>query len=71
VSTGPGTDTGPEPAPAPHDPDVHVWEGTGLEEGNGKVPRWYLLVVAILAVFFVAYLAQYLVDAQPSSARMR
>ena len=49
-----------------HD-EVHVWEGTDLQEGNAPVPRWYLLVAAILVIFYVAYLSQYLVGAQPSS----
>ena len=53
-----------------HD-EVHVWEGTDLQEGNAPVPRWYLLVAAILAIFYVAYLAQYLVGAQPSSAQIK
>lgn len=54
-----------------HDPDVHVYEGPGIEEGNASVPKWYLLVLAVLGVFLVVYLVKYLDGSQPSSAEWK
>ena len=56
---------------APHDEEVHVFEGTGIEEGNAPIPRWYFLVVAVLGIFFVVYMFKYLSGAQPSAAEFR
>ena len=53
------------------DHDIHYFEGPGIEEGNAKVPTWFKWFMLGLFIFFVAYLAQYLVGAQPSSAQMR
>lgn len=50
--------------------DVHFFDGPGIEEGNGSVPRWFIGFIALLFVVIVAYLGVYLVNAQPSSARM-
>ena len=54
-----------------HDDDVHVYEGSGIEEGNAPVPRWYFLVAAILVVFYIVYLSRYLFGAQPSAAQLK
>ena len=54
-----------------HDGDVHVYEGTGIEEGNARVPLWYIGVAASLVVFFIVYLCLYLRGAQPTAAEFR
>ena len=54
-----------------HDDDVHVYEGSGIEEGNAPVPRWYFLVAAILVTFYIVYLCRYMFGAQPSAAKLR
>jgi hypothetical protein len=51
--------------------DVHVYEGPGIEEGNAPVPKWYLLVLAVLGVFLVVYLVKYLDGSQPSAAEWK
>ena len=56
---------------APHDEEVHVFEGTGIEEGNAPVPKWYLGVVVILVAFFIVYMIKYIDGAQPSAAAFR
>jgi hypothetical protein len=56
---------------APHDEEVHVFEGVGIEEGNAPVPKWYIGVVMVLAVFFVVYMVRYLTGVQPSAAEMK
>ena len=48
--------------------DVHLYESVGIEEGNAPVPRWYLLVLAVMAVFFVVYVTTYARGVQPSAA---
>jgi hypothetical protein len=54
-----------------HDDDVHVYEGPGIEEGNAKVPMWYLGVVAVLLTFLVVYLVRYMHGVQPEAAEMK
>jgi hypothetical protein len=54
-----------------HDQDVHVYEGTGIEEGNAPVPKWYIAVFCILVAFFIVYMVRYLHGAQPSTAQIR
>lgn len=54
-----------------HEDDVHVYEGTGIEEGNARVPAWYLCVMLGLGIFFVVYLVKYFHGAQPSAAELR
>jgi hypothetical protein len=54
-----------------HEHDVHVYEGPGIEEGNAKVPLWYIGVVLILVGFLAVYLTKYLVGVQPSAAEMK
>ena len=54
-----------------HGPDhVHLYETSGIAEGNARVPRW--LVAAILSLFgFAAYYIAAEWNAQPSSARLK
>ena len=54
-----------------HAHEVHTFPGVGIEEGNGRVPRWFVLVMLALFVFFVVYLAQFLTGVQPSSAQLK
>lgn len=65
ASDGPGA---PEAA---HDPDVHVFEESGIREGNAPVPRWYLGVVVALFLFMITYLTLYLTGVQPSAAQLK
>ncbi len=53
------------------DHDVHVYEGSGIEEGNAPVPKWYLGVLLILGIFAVCYLVSYLDGVQPSAAEFK
>lgn len=53
------------------DGDVHVFESVGIEEGNARVPRWYLLAMALLVGFCAVYIATYLFGAQPSAAEFK
>lgn len=53
-----------------HDDDVHFFDGPGFEEGNGAVPRWFLAMMGIIFIVFIAYLGVYLVGAQPNTARI-
>lgn len=50
--------------------DVHFFDGPGIEEGSGAVPKWFLGFMAFLFVVLVAYLGVYLVGAQPNTARI-
>lgn len=54
-----------------HEHEVHVYEGPGIEEGNAKVPLWYIGVVVILLTFLGIYLYRYLHGVQPSAAEMK
>lgn len=56
--------------PAP-DPDVHVFETVGIEEGNARVPRWYLAAMALLVIFCGVYIVKYLFGSQPSAAEFK
>jgi hypothetical protein len=49
---------------------VHVYETSGIAEGNARVPRWLVAVVVTLLSFFVWYIATQW-SAQPSTARMK
>ena len=61
-----------QPAGSGHDDhDVHIYEGTGIEEGNARVPKWYLGVILILATFAVVYLVRYMDGVQPSAAEFK
>jgi hypothetical protein len=67
------------PHPDGHDGDVthethggehvHVFEESGIEEGNKPVPKWYVAALLVLGVFFVVYIVKYLTGVQPNSAR--
>ena len=50
--------------------DVHFFDGPGIEEGSGAVPKWFIGFMAFLFVVVIAYLGVYLVDAQPGTARI-
>jgi hypothetical protein len=58
-------------AEAPHDEHhVHVYETSGIAEGNARVPLWFLLVMLSLFAFFVGYIViQW--SAQPTSAQAK
>jgi hypothetical protein len=59
------------PTADPHDEHhVHVYEHSGVREGNARVPRWLLAVVVALFAFFAWYVASQW-NAQPSSARTK
>lgn len=49
---------------------IHVYETSGIAEGNARVPRWLLAVVITLFGFFAYYVATQW-SAQPSTARVR
>ena len=51
--------------------DVHVFESVGIQEGNARVPRWYMLAMALLVAFCAVYIATYLFGAQPSAAEFK
>lgn len=51
--------------------DVHVFESVGIQEGNARVPRWYVLAMALLVGFCAVYIATYLFGAQPSAAEFK
>jgi hypothetical protein len=55
----------------PHGPDdVHLYETSGITEGNRRVPTWLALVFLALIVFFFGYiLLQW--NAQPGTAKFR
>lgn len=71
MSTNSGGQTAPGHAAGTHDPDVHVFETVGIEEGNAKVPRWYLIAMLLLVGFCAVYIGQYLFGAQPSAAQLK
>jgi hypothetical protein len=48
---------------------VHVFEESGIEEGNKPVPKWYVAALIGLGIFFVVYVVKYLTGVQPNSAR--
>jgi hypothetical protein len=54
-----------------HEHEVHLHEGAGIEEGNARVPLWYVGVVVILLTFLGVYLAKYLHGVQPSAAELK
>jgi hypothetical protein len=60
------------PAPdAPHDEHhVHVYEHSGLREGNAKVPLFLIAAIVALVGFFAWYIVSQW-SAQPSTARVR
>ncbi len=56
---------------APHDEHhVHVYQTSGIAEGNAKVPLWLTAVNVSLFAFFVGYIALQW-GAQPSSAQAK
>lgn len=54
-----------------HEDDFYLYEESGIEEGNKRVPRWYLFVMAALALFFIYYVVTYFTGVQPNSAQIR
>lgn len=53
-----GTDAPAHESDAPHDEHhVHVYETSGIAEGNARVPLWFTVVIASLLAFFVVYIA--------------
>jgi hypothetical protein len=67
----------PAPAPAPveqdmaHGPDhVHLYETSGITEGNRRVPTWLVVVFVSLIVFYFAYILLHW-NAQPGTAKFR
>ena len=48
---------------------VHRFEESGLEEGNKPVPRWFIVALIAIGVFFVVYILKYFTGVQPNSAR--
>jgi hypothetical protein len=58
-------------ADAPHDEHhVHVYETSGIAEGNARVPLWLVAVMVTLFAFFFGYIViQW--SAQPTSARAK
>ncbi len=58
-------------AAAHGDADVHVFDTVGIEEGNARVPRWYLLAMGLLVLFCAVYVGRYLIGAQPSAAELK
>jgi N-terminal domain of cytochrome oxidase-cbb3, FixP len=51
--------------------EVHVYETSGIEEGNKPVPKWLYFVMAILLVFAVTYISRYLTGVQANSVQLR
>jgi len=49
---------------------VHVYETSGIAEGNAKLPRWFVAVLVTLFAFAAWYIATQW-SAQPSTARMK
>jgi hypothetical protein len=52
-----------------HEDDVHVYEESGIEEGNRRVPRWYAIVALSLLAFFVWYVVTNFTGVQANTAR--
>ncbi len=49
---------------------VHVYETSGIAEGNARVPRWLVAVVLALFGFFAWYVVSQW-SAQPSTAHVK
>ena len=69
------TETAPQPSVTPeddtHGPDhVHLYETSGIAEGNKRVPLWLTVVFLGLLVFFLGYIFLNW-NAQPSTARFK
>jgi uncharacterized protein YqgC (DUF456 family) len=60
----------PATADAHDEHHVHVYEHSGLREGNARVPLWLLVAIVSLFGFFAWYVASQW-GAQPSTARMK
>lgn len=60
-----------QPHEEPHgEDDVHVYETSGITEGNKKVPLWLTVSLLALLVFWVAYIVVNW-HAQPSTAQFK
>ena len=49
---------------------VHVYETSGIAEGNARLPRWFVVFLVTLFGFAVWYVATQW-SAQPSTARTK
>ena len=54
-----------------HEDDVHLYEESGIEEGNRRVPLWLTLSILSLLLFFVWYIWTYAFGVQPSAAQFK
>jgi hypothetical protein len=64
-------ETHAEPHGEVHDEHhVHVYETSGISEGNARVPRWFVAVILALFGFFAYYVVTQW-SAQPSTSRMK
>lgn len=50
--------------------DVHLYETSGIREGNARVPLWLLGVIVTLFAFFAYFLVTQW-NEQPSSAQTK
>jgi hypothetical protein len=54
-----------------HGPDhVHVYETSGIAEGNKRVPKWLVVVFLSLLVFYFGYIVLHW-NAQPGTAKFK
>ena len=49
---------------------VHVYETSGIAEGNARLPRWFVAFLVVIFSFAAWYIATQW-SAQPSTARMK
>jgi hypothetical protein len=53
-----------------HEDHVHVYETSGIAEGNRRVPTWLKVVFVGLLVFWVGYIVVQW-NAQPGTAKFK
>jgi hypothetical protein len=54
-----------------HDDEIHVYEESGIEEGNRPVPFWFAIVALALLAFFGWYVVTHSSGVQPSATQFK